>query len=282
MIFSAPQSTRRSMLIGSAALAATMPGTAAAAPSADQLRTAVRRLRFRTDEGPVFWWIKGTSFAVIDAVLTPLYDVCFGSIQQVTNRGDGGFDVLQLELGFRMDITGQRRMTTFRNPFTGEESEVIFAPVGPSRISYSVDVIPSVPATFGGSKLQFTPHPGAPYVEGGTFFAPYRASSRIVTPGQPDRVWNDIALFHGPARTALDPSVKMAPASAIYSDIASFARWTNMGDRAGNTLLRATGGKVANIRHMPAAWKDLVREYDASLLSDPMGALQRPREANRG
>jgi hypothetical protein len=270
---------RRSFLAGSAALAA-FPATAAL-PAPD-LQKAVRRLRFRTDEGLVFWWLRCSYYGDVNAALTPLYGMLFGSIQQVIDRADGGFDVLQLELGFRMEVDGKARMRAFHNPYTGETVPVQFTPVGPTRLHFSADVVPSVSSEFGGSKLEFTHFDEAPYVAGDTFFAPFRAASRVITPGKSDRHVNDVAMFYGPASKALDPRVKAAPAWLNASDVGSWPRWMNMGDRPGSTVLRAVGGKAMRLRDMPPDWQAMVREFDASILANPAAALKRPQATYRG
>ncbi len=262
-----------------------MPAHAAGSPPDLQkpdLQKAVRRLRFRTDEGLVFWWLRCSYYGDVNAALTPLYDMVFGSIQQVTGRSDGGFDVLQLELGFRMEPGGTVRMHTFRNPYTAETVPVQFTPVGPTRLHFSADVVPSVPSEFGGSRLEFQHFPEAPYVAGDTFFAPFRAASRVITPGKADRHVNDVALFYGPAAKALDPKVKAAPAWLTASDVGSWPRWMNMGDRPGSTVLRGIGGKAMRLRDMPGDWAAMVRSYDASILEDPLAALARPSATYKG
>lgn len=271
---------RRTFLAGSAALAA-LPAAAAAATTPD-LRSAIRRLRFRTDNGLVFWWLRCSYYGAVNAALTPIYDMLFGSIQQVISRDDGGFDVVQLELGFRMEVGGKARMHAFRNPYTGETVPVQFMPVGPTRLHFSADVVPSVPSEFGGSKLEVSHFHEEAYVAGDTFFAPFRAASRVITPGKSDRHVNDVALFYGPARQALDPKVKAAPAWLHASDVGSWPRWMNMGDRPGSTVLRAVGGKAMRLRDMPPDWTAMVREFDASILADPLKALQRPQATYRG
>ena len=141
------QFARRTFLAGSAALAA-LP--AAAATTTPDLRSAIRRLRFRTDDGLVFWWLRCSYYGAVNAALTPIYDMLFGSIQQVISRDDGGFDVLQLELGFRMEVGGKARMRAFRNPYTGETVPVQFTPVGPTRLHFSAEAVPSVPSAVTG------------------------------------------------------------------------------------------------------------------------------------
>ncbi|NBC35963.1 DUF1838 domain-containing protein [Novosphingobium sp. FSY-8] len=235
----------------------------------------IRRIRYRTDDGLVFWWIRGEYFAAVNSVLTPLYGMCFGSIQQVTGRPDGGFDIRQIEMGFRMMPGGRERMTQFTNPFTGAQVPVPFAPVGPQVIHYSADGVPTVASEFAGSRLEFSPYPDPPYVSGDKVMLPYRAQSRVVTPNAADRVVNDVALFYAQADVALDPRVTSAPAMLHLSDVSSWSRWMQMGERPGMVVMRGIGGKATSLADMPQDWRAMVDAYDPALLRDPVATLAR-------
>ena len=172
---------------------------------------------------------------------------------------------VQLELGFRMEVDGKTRMREFRNPYTGETVPVQFTPGRADAAAF-----------FGGCRAVGARANSAdrgwrsrhfheePYVAGDTFFAPFRAASRVITPGKSDRHVNDVALFYGPAGKALDPKVKAAPAWLTASDVGSWPRWMNMGDRPGSTVLRGIGGKAMRLRDMPGDWLAMVRDFDAT------------------
>jgi len=265
---------------GATALAA-LPASAASRKrqldpnNADDARQIIRKLRYRTDEGLVFWWIKGEYLADVNADPTPLYGMNFGALQSVKQRADGGFDVTQMELGFRTELSSGKRMKIFHNPLTGESMPAPFNPIGPTMVHYSRDAVPAVPRNLGGSQIDFQPIPEKPFVVQDTAFVQYRARSKVTTAGAADRTINDISMIYGPASQALDPNVTSVDAWLHSSDIASFPRWMKMGDRPGAVTLRGVGAKVKRITDMPQDFLAMLEEYDASIIKDPEATLRR-------
>jgi len=279
-----PGLDRRSLIAGAmVGTAAAVAAPAFAAKSVSRLdpsnpadaRQIIRKLRYRTDEGMVFWWIDGVYMANVDAVLTPLYGMCFGALQMVKQRGDGGFDVTQMELGFRTELDTGKRMRTFVNPLTNQSMPAPFNPIGPTTVHYSPDAVPSVPRDLGGSQIDFRAFPEKPFVAQDQVFVQYRAQSHVQTAGMADRTINDISMIYGPAAQALDPGCTSVDAWLHSSDIASFPRWMNMGNRPGNITLRGVGAKVKRISDMPKNWLAMMEEYDPAILADPEAALRR-------
>lgn len=278
-------SRRAAIGLGAAAVASAVTSTAAAA-SLDVGRPEDawqihRKLQFRTDSGLVFWWIRGPSFGQVGAELTPLYEMNFGVVQRVQQRADGGFDVTSLEMAFRTDLDTGRPLQSLHNPYTGESVPIEFTPVGPTRVSYSRDNVPSVPSELGGSKLQFEAIHSKPFIVGDTVYYRHRARTRVVTPGAADRIINDLSTLSGPARQALDPRVTWVDAKLQSSDVTGWPRWMKMGDRPGGATLRGVGGKVRRFDDMPRDWLALLREARPDIAADPVAALDRPQAIYR-
>ncbi len=236
-----------------------------------------RKLQFRTDSGLVFWWIRGPSFGQIGADLTPLYELNFGTVQRVTQRADGGFDVTQLEMAFRTDLETGQPLKSLRNPYTGESFPIEFTPVGPTILHFSRDNVPVVPAEIGGSKIQFESIPSTPFIVGDTIYYRHRARSRVITAGAQDRIINDISTISGPAREALNPAATWVDARLQSSDITGWPRWIKMGDRPGGVTLRGVGGKVRRFADMPADWLAMLHAARPDIAADPVAALDRPQ-----
>ncbi len=243
----------------------------------EDARQIQRKLQLRTDSGMVFWWIRVPSFGQIGADLTPLYEMNFGSVQRVTQRDDGGFDVKQMELTFRTDLETGQPLKTLRNPYTGEMLPIEFNPVGPTIMHYSRDNVPVVPEDLGGSKLKFEPVPSRPFVIGDTVYYRLRNRSVVTTPGAADRIINDISTLTGPVSQALDPAVSWVDASLQSTDVTGWPRWMHMGDRPGGVTLRAVGGKVRRFADMPADFLKMLQDARPVIASDPVAALERPQ-----
>jgi hypothetical protein len=278
-----PTSRRDAICMGSGAIASLL--TARAEAAALDLRKpgdawqVHRKLQFRADSGLVFWWIRGPSFGQVGAELTPLYELHSGSMHRVTQRADGGFDVLQLEMTFRMDLDTGLPLKTLRNPYTGESIAIEFNPVGPTLVRYSREGVPVVPTEMGGSKLQFEFVPSQPFVIGDTIYYRRRTKSRVITVGAADRVINDISTFSASARDALDPKLTWVDAKLQSTDVTGWPRWLKMGDRPGGVTLRGVGGKVRRFADMPSDWIAALRALRPDIAADPVAALDRPQAA---
>lgn len=241
----------------------------------EDLRMMFRKLQYRTDSGLVFWWMRGRYFGQIDAALTPLYGLNWGVIQRVAQRSDGGFDVREIELSFHTDLEFKQRLTTFHNPITNEDVAVEFSPLGPSVVHYSRDNLPQIPTQMVGSTAESTSIPPEALVIGDQILFSSRSATRVMTPGVPDRTFNDITTISGSLKAARDPSVTSVPAMLQSSDVTSWQRGLKMGDQPGSMTLRALGGKVGRLDHMPPSWLAMLRDAAPDIAADPEGALDR-------
>lgn len=242
----------------------------------------VRRMRFRTDAGVLMWWFRGRMYAQQGADLTPLCGMVLGSMLRLSPRADGGFDVVQYELGFRTDLGSGRRIDRLRNPITGEMLDVAAAPVGPTRMAYSADNTPSVPATLGGSKFTHQHHPEHFWTAGNTLFMQYHSRSKVETAGKPDRIINDFGIIYGDLAAALDPAVRSVPAWIQGNDVTDYARWLKMPAGSGTQTLRSIGAKVHRYEDMPADWRAAVAELDPAMAADPMSVFTRKEAIYKG
>ena len=282
---------RRTLLAAgaTASVLATLPGLAMAAPAshgtvvgpdglpADAATRAaiVRRMRYRADAGMVFWWFRGRSYAQQGATLTPLCGLLFGSMVNVTPRGDGGFDVRQYEIGFRTDLVTGERIEKMRNPLTGEMIDIPFGPVGPSVMAYSADNVPNVPKGMGGSQFAYEHNPETFYRAADTVFLQYHDHTTVTTPGKADRVINDFGMIYSPAAQALNPHVACASAWIQGTDVTDYARWLKMPAGKGTQTLRSIGQKVTRFGDMPKDWLAMVAKVDPKLIADPMSVFKR-------
>ena len=285
--------SRRLVLATGAALGgmAAAPGlaTAATAPSQPEAlareagipadprsRIAImRRMRLRTDAGPVFWFFRGRNYAQQGAQLIPLCELIFGAVMMVTPRADGGMDLAQYELGFRTALDSGKRTDKLHNPITGELVDVPFAPVGPTLLHYDADNNLHLPAGIGGTNFTFEQVPELFYTIGDMVSFQTHSRARAQTPGARDRVLNDMTMLCSPAHQALNPRVSCASATGHGSDVTDYARWLKMPEGAGTQTLRSIGQKVDKFSDMPEDWRAMLAANDPAMAADPLGGLQR-------
>jgi hypothetical protein len=239
--------------------------------------TLLRKLKLRTDDGVLFWWLEGPKIGQVGATLTPLYTSSVGTVQRVRLLEDGGLELTQLEMIFMLDLETGRRLDVWRNPYTGEERPVSFNPVGPVTLRYRADNTRILPTELGGTPLEATATSHPPLIVGDDVFLRDESVARVFTAGRetPFEV-NDIALYHGSLRNLADPAVTMGEATVFFAEVTGWQRWMNMGDRPGNLTSRMVGRKCARYDDLPAAWRQSLAEVAPQIAEDPVAALDRP------
>jgi len=153
--------------------------------------------------------------------------------------------------------------------------DVPFAPVGPTRLTYSAQNVLQLPSTLGGSQFSSEHVPDIYYRMGDMLCYQTHTAARVVTPGQRDRVVNDMSMIVSPMREALNPKLGFASATAHGSDVTDYARWLKMPADAGTQTLRSIGQKVARWQDMPADWLAMVARNDPEMARDPLSVLRR-------
>jgi len=241
----------------------------------------IRRMRMRADAGPVFWWFRGRNYAQQGANLIPMCDLIFGALMDVRPTADGGLVISQYELGFRCALDTGVRAEKLLNPITGTMIDVPFAPVGPTKVVYNADNVLQLPPSIGGSKFTVEHVPEVFYRIGDMVCFQTHSRARAETPGQTDRVLNDMSMICSPAAEALDPKRAFASAWGHGTDVTDYARWLKMPAGSGTQTLRSIGQKASRYQDMPQDWRDMVAKADPAMAADPMGVLARSAETYR-
>lgn len=259
-----------------AATTAEVPAREAGIPADAKSRIAmIRRMRLRTDAGPVFWFFRGRNYAQQGANLIPLCELTFGAVMYVTPHADGSMDVVQYELGFRTALGSSKRTEQILNPVTGQMIDVPFAPVGPTPVHYTPDNVLQLPPGIGGTNFTLEHVPELFYHVGDQVGIHTHSRARAMTPGATDRVLNDMSMICSPAAEALNPKVHFASAMAHGTDVTDYARWWKMPAGSGTQTLRSLGQKVAKYSDMPEDWRAMLAANDPAMAADPIAGLQR-------
>lgn len=278
VLFQVAAGAASAVVLGSgpgAAHSATAP-MASTVPAFDRVALH-RKLHFRSDAGLVWWWLQGPKYGQVGTTLTPLFSMLVGTLQRITPRADGGFDLTSLEMVFLADLDSGARLTQWRNPYTGETIPVKFAPLGPSTIRYRADNSRVLPSEIGGARLESSARTSEPLVVGDDVFVRDESTARVYTPGRttPFEV-NDLSTYHGSLRNLTDPTVTVGAATVSFAEVTGWQRWMNMGDRPGNLTSRSSGAKVASFDAMPTNWRAMLAEVAPRIAADPVAALEGP------
>lgn len=275
-----PSITRREALGAAGAGLLACPGAGRASSSALLADPALlyRKLKYRSDDGPIFWWMKGPKYGVVDAEMTTLWTIEVGIISTVHHRSDGGFDVTALEIIFMTDPATGGRLETWRNPYTNETLPARVALVGPTTTRYDAGNARTMPTTLGGAPLTVSAKRADPVIVGDDIFIRDEVVARVMSPGRTrPYIVNDISVLQGSVADLSSPGTKFGAARVTFAEVTGWQRWMNMGDRSGSLTSRTVGAKVERYDQLPERWRDMLKSYAPEIAGDPLGALQKPQ-----
>lgn len=238
----------------------------------EDARLIYRKLRYRTDDGLIFSWVKGPYMAAIGGDLIPMYAINLGSFSRVTQRADGGFDLRDLEISFRTDVDTGERLTRFHNPVTGETLPVVERVQGPNRVTFSRDNHAQLSDLPGGPHFELTHYPVRPFTIGNDIAIRDRSHARV-TGRDGVSLLNEVSTISGPRAQVLDPATTSIASRAQSNDVRSFPAWLKMGDRPGHLALFGNGGKVHRFEDLPEDWRAMLHEVFPAIAANPVAAL---------
>jgi hypothetical protein len=283
------------------------PGCAALAPSNNpgdarhatldlnnpsDLVRAVIKMRGSTDGSIRFGWLRAKRLSYIDGAVAPLYDLLAGTISQATANADGTFDVNVLETTYYVDSTTGELLRELKMPGTGRMVSVPLYRSGPKSVTVGsrtqtseestgeAGVVAKPGATSGGGfapvgAVRLERSVGPAFTEGDTLWIRTEEYGRV-SPANPKEsavFYRESATWQGRLTEIQNPDVHSAWTALSYSAASSWRPWMQMGDVAGHTMSNGIGGKVNDIRDMPAAWLRLTEIHHPDLLDDPAKAL---------
>jgi hypothetical protein len=246
---------------------------------------ALRKLRYRQDNGIVFWWIVGSKYLQDGPTLTPLFDLHVGTAMRVRTTPDGGFVATTLETVFYTDARGVP-VETWTNPYTDEQLKVPIDSVGPVDQTYRPDGSPIPRTEIGGAALDSKMTTGPLLVAGDEVWVRNDSTAVVTARNAQARpfVVNDWATYSGRLSDIRNAGKAFAPAGVVLEEVTGFPRWMGMEGtkvaRTANLFTRGVGRKVARYAEMPAVWRGLMAEHFPDIARDlaqaPDKALDRP------
>jgi hypothetical protein len=275
-----------------AALAIDAPAAQAATPAAASRKAArrhfdpadpasllhaYRKVLFAGHEKPVFWWMKGTKYGIVDNVTTPFYGMEIATILRCQDVAADRFDVLSIEIVYYTDLATGALLERWQNPYTSEWLDMKYVPVGPTRIPYS-PAGPQMPKELPGAKIESTHSMGPATVVADDVWIRNDSNASVTRTTGAERPFlvHDWAVYHASLRDIEDDAVVSAPATVSFIDITSWPPSFKMGDRPGTRMSRAAGRKVDEFGQMPESFRTLLQRVHPEIHRDPAAALVQP------
>lgn len=267
--------------LGIAASTAVLPAVTARAATRQldpanpaDARLIYRKLRYRTDDGLLFSWIRGPYMAATGGNLIPMYALNLGAIQRVTQNADGSFNLIDLEISFRVDAQTGERLKTLRNPITGETVTVGGRGPVPTHLKVSADNEFEIPEVPGQPKYEHEHVPVSFFPLGRTELAMRdRSHARVTAPDGSVSFLNEVSTIVGPRDLVLDPRSKTINSRVQSNDVRSWPAWLKMDDRPGSLSLFANGGKVSRFADLPDDWHAMLKVHYPQIAADPIAVL---------
>jgi hypothetical protein len=254
---------------------------AAAAPlkldpkNPEHVRLIYRKLAYAADDKVYFWWMRGTRLGLVNSAFTPFWDMHIGQIFTVRDLGPDSFEVSSISGNFYTDVETGRFLETFKNPLTGKEVKVNYAPPRVGKRVYTKDGLKN-DFQRPGVTLTRTGNVGPAWIEGQDIWVRGDTSLRGEpnAPGAKLFQVNDWSTYFGALKDVADPDVKSAPAGQAFNDVNTWPDWLEMGNQPGNFVSRCFGRKVTRYEDMPEVWRKIMAERAPAVAKDPAGALK--------
>ncbi len=286
--------SRRSLLVGAAGLAAAagVAGRAAAGAeplamtSAQRLETYMR-LRTSTDGRPTFGWLDAVRSTVVDGEVTPFCRMLACSIQSARRLSDELFDLNTLEVCFYVDNASGELLTHFLMPGAASPAEVPIYRAGPTSVRFAPQLDEweeNVPGAPGAASAAIAPKGRVHLVRsigqleqrGDQGFLRTDEYGRLYPlPDKPPSVfYREWLIWRAPMAEIRGraPSIR---SQLSYSALSSWRPWMKMGDIKGHTAENGEGGKAASAADLPEPLRRLLRAHHPDVLDRPDDLIRR-------
>ena len=237
-----------------------------------------KKLRYRADDGVLFWWLDGTKFGQVGADIKPLFGMKVGTIARVRNQPDGTFTVTTLEVVFYTDLASGAFLREWRNPYTNQTIPVSHAPLGPTTMRHGKDGMPIRNTMLGGNRIAARTDVHPLVIKGDDVWLAHDSTASVERDGgaSPPFLVNDWSTYLGKLSDLRDQAKPVGEATVYLQEATGWARWMQMDGQPGNQVARAIGRKVVRFEDMPADWRKLLTEIDPHIARDPIAALDTP------
>jgi hypothetical protein len=271
------QVSRRHMLtsLGAAALTLTHPACATL-PDLSNPKARLRAfmmMRGALNEQLIISCIECTYAGIVNAQLTPFYNLVAATFSRSRPAPGGGYDVVSFEIEYFLDSASGDVLTAWRNPYTGETVQAKHTDSVPRKYRIGPDCqikLPAAPLTPGTSISAET----LPLrIIGNDVWSTEATTAIVPTPGGKPIRYNEKVINHARLSDIANPALVHAPTDVTYIGISSFRPWQNMGDHPGEMLGTGHGAVGITLAQLPAAWLAATSARHPEALRNPAAAL---------
>jgi hypothetical protein len=235
------------------------------------------KLRGSLDERMVIWWIRATQYAVVDTILTPLFQLHNASFQQFKRIDDYTFGITMLELAYFTDLESGKPLTEFTNPFTNKTGTVPPSVFGPNRVSLTTAGL-QPPEFFQFGTLTFDGRLGPGFSDGEQVWVREDTLVKMISdnPAFGNYIYNELVTYRGDWADMNDASQPSIGANITYNTTSNWRPWMMADDTPGHIMSEGFGRKVTSVDELPEDYLTMARQFDPDVIADPEKILTAP------
>jgi hypothetical protein len=260
------------LALGAAGLAfgtAAPPGPPGTLSPAERLRLYML-MRGALDEQLVVSFIECNYWGVVNAEMTPFYNLVAATFARYRPAPGGGYEAVSFEIEYFIDAATGAVLREWKNPYTGRtvlakhtDSVPVKYLIGPD-CEIHLPPPPLVPGTL-------SSHATEPLrVVGDDVWSTETAHARVPVPGEKPVFYNEKIINHARLSTLTIPGITRAGADVTYVGITSFRPWQEMDKTQPGEMLGLGSGAVGiDPQKLPPTWIAASKQHRPQALIDP-------------
>lgn len=248
---------------------------ASGAPSLDtpegQFR-AYMMMRGALDESLVISYLSGSYFGVVDAEVTPLWDVIGATFTRFRRLGDGSYAGVTGEIAHFLDPETGEAPGRFLNPYTGKWIIDPQKNLPPSPITLLPSLEMVAPRLMPGT--QFDHVIKKPEVRGDDIW--FTEVTRVGMPapaGKPAFHYSEMIAMHARVSDLARTDAVRVPCEGNFTNVVDWRPWMDMGGHPGHLTAIGNGRFGVTLADLPQRWIDATRRQYPKILDDPGSLL---------
>jgi hypothetical protein len=263
---------RRGILLGAAALAL---GRAVRAAPRETLSPAERLrlymlMRGALDEQLVVSFIECNYWGVVNAEMTPFYNLVAATFARYRPAPGGGYEAVSFEIEYFIDPATGAVLREWKNPYTGV-----------TVLAKHTDSVPVKYIIGADCQMHFPPPPLVPgttrsqatqplHIVGDDVWSTETSYARVPVPGAKPVFYNEKIINHARLSSLAKPGITRAGSDVTYVGITSFRPWQAMDKNQPGEMLGLGSGAVGVDPHeLPPAWIAASKKHRPQALIDP-------------
>jgi hypothetical protein len=263
--------------MGTAALALGAAGltlaTAARAAPPEPLSPAERLrlyllMRGALDEQLVVSFIECNYWGIVNAEMTPFYDLVAATFARYRPAHGGGYEVVSHEIEYFIDAATGAVLHEWKNPYTGNTVLAKHTDSVPVKFIIGPDCQVHFPPLIPGTVNSHVTQPLR--IVGDDVWSTETAYASVPVPGEKPVFYNEKIINHAYLSTLTKPGITRARADVTYVGITSFRPWQKMDkNQPGEMLGLGSGAVGVDPRELPSTWIAASKQHNPQALIDP-------------